>query len=61
LTIGGKTALVSYAGAAPQMVAGIIQINATVPSGVAAGSAVPVVLTVGGIPSPAGTTLAVSQ
>jgi uncharacterized protein (TIGR03437 family) len=61
VTIGGQTAQVGYAGAAPGIVAGVIQINATIPSGVAAGSAVPVVLTVAGIPSPAGVTIAVSK
>jgi uncharacterized protein (TIGR03437 family) len=36
-TIGGKTAIVQYAGAAPRTVAGVMQINVFVPSGLTAG------------------------
>jgi uncharacterized protein (TIGR03437 family) len=50
LTIGGQNARVDFAGLAPGFT-GLYQINAAVPSGVS-GSAVPVVLTVGGQPSP---------
>ncbi|MBZ5611835.1 MAG: hypothetical protein LAP38_26545, partial [Acidobacteriia bacterium] len=46
LTIGGQTALVTYAGSGPGMVSGILQIEAIVPKGTGTG-AVPVVLTVG--------------
>lgn len=60
VTIGGQSAAVSYAGAAPGIVAGVIQINVTIPSNVAAGSAIPVVLTVGGVSSPTAT-IAVSN
>jgi uncharacterized protein (TIGR03437 family) len=46
VTIGGIGAVVSYAGTAPQSFDGFLQVNATIPAGVASG-AVPVVLTVG--------------
>lgn len=58
VTIGGIDANVAYAGAAPFLVAGVFQINVTVPPGVSSG-AVPVVVTVGTISSPAGVTVAV--
>ncbi|MBV9772077.1 MAG: putative Ig domain-containing protein, partial [Bryobacterales bacterium] len=41
--IGGLPAVVSYAGAAPLEVAGLLQVNATVPAGVPTGTSVPVV------------------
>jgi uncharacterized protein (TIGR03437 family) len=50
LTIGGQSARVDFAGLAPGF-AGLYQINASVPGGVH-GNALPVVLTVGGQPSP---------
>jgi uncharacterized protein (TIGR03437 family) len=46
LTIGGQPAQVSYAGAAPQGVAGFMQVNAVIPAGLTPG-AQPVVLRVG--------------
>ena len=57
LTVGGQTAVVSYAGLAPTF-AGLYQINFTVPSGLAAGNQ-PIVLTVCGIATPTGAFLAV--
>jgi uncharacterized protein (TIGR03437 family) len=60
LTIGGVAATnIAYAGTAPDEVYGLLQINVTVPAGVTPGSAVPVVLTVGGVSSQAGLTMAV--
>jgi uncharacterized protein (TIGR03437 family) len=59
VTIGGIDAVVQFAGAAPQAVAGLFQVNAVVPQGVPSGSAVPLVLSVGGAPSQAGVTIAV--
>jgi uncharacterized protein (TIGR03437 family) len=48
VTIGGQPASsIEYAGEAPDAVCGLLQINATIPSNVAAG-AQPVVLTIGG-------------
>jgi uncharacterized protein (TIGR03437 family) len=57
--IGGLAAEVLYAGAAPGLVAGVLQINARVPAGVAAGAGVPVTLTIGNATSPSGVTLAI--
>jgi len=57
--IGGQAATVSYAGNAPGLVEGTLQINAVVPMSVAPGNAVPVSFAVGGASSPAGVTIAV--
>lgn len=56
--IGGKTADVQYAGAAPGFVAGAMQVNLMIPSGLAAG-AQSVTITVGGKSSQSGVTVAV--
>jgi uncharacterized protein (TIGR03437 family) len=58
VTIGGQSADVLYAGAAPGM-AGIFSINARVPSGISPGSAVPVIVKIGSSISQTGVTLAV--
>jgi uncharacterized protein (TIGR03437 family) len=50
VTIGGVPAPVSFAGLAPGFV-GLYQVNVQVPQGVAAGDAVPVVLSTGAIVS----------
>jgi uncharacterized protein (TIGR03437 family) len=57
--IGGIGATVQYAGSAPDEVAGVLQVNAVVPQGVAPGSAVPVTVSVGGIASQAGVMIGV--
>jgi len=57
VTIGGVAAEVRYAGGAPAQVAGVLQLNVVVPKGVS--GTVPVVLTVAGVPSQAGVTVAV--
>ena len=59
VTIGGQSAQVQYAGGAPGEVAGVMQVNVTIPSGIRTGSAVPVVLQVGAATSSASVTLAV--
>jgi uncharacterized protein (TIGR03437 family) len=59
VSIGGVGATVQYAGSAPASVAGLLQVNAVMPQGISAGSAVPVLVTVGKIPSQAGVTIAV--
>ena len=59
--IGGIGATVQYAGSAPDEVAGLLQVNAVVPQGVGTGAAVPVTVSVGGIASRAGETIAVKQ
>jgi len=58
--IGGQPAETpAYAGAAPGEPAGLLQVNATVPTGLPSGTSVPVVITVGTASSQAGVTLAV--
>ncbi len=56
--IGGVTAQVTYAGSAPGIIAGVLQINAVVPPGATTGSSVPIDVTIGGVTSQAGVTLA---
>jgi uncharacterized protein (TIGR03437 family) len=51
--IGGVPANVSYAGVAPGLTVGALQLNVQVPAGVAPGSAVPVDITIGGVTSQA--------
>jgi uncharacterized protein (TIGR03437 family) len=58
-TVGGKDATVQYAGGAPGMVAGVMQVNVQIPSGLAAGP-VPVVLQVGGVSTQTGITIVTS-
>ena len=55
--IGTLPAAVEYAGAAPNLVAGLMQINVRVPMGIAGD--VPVSVTIGGNPSQTGVTIAV--
>jgi uncharacterized protein (TIGR03437 family) len=50
-TIGGQPAVVTFAGGAPGLVAGVIQVNLMVPNGVT-GDALPVVINVNGATSP---------
>ena len=57
--VGGIEAVVTYAGAAPGLVAGVLQVNAQVPEEVQPGPEVPVVIRVGTADSPAGPTIAV--
>jgi uncharacterized protein (TIGR03437 family) len=57
--IGGVRAELLYAGAAPGLVAGVLQVNVRVPPETLPGDAVPVVLTCGSASSPAGVTLAI--
>ncbi len=59
VTVGGKSATVQYAGAAPNIVAGVLQVNVQIPTGLTAGT-VPLVLQVGGASTQNGVTLAVS-
>jgi uncharacterized protein (TIGR03437 family) len=57
--IGGVNAAVQFAGAAPSLIFGVIQINAVVPPGIAAGN-VPLMIFVGPTASQAGITIAVA-
>ena len=59
VTIGGLDAEVSYAGGAPGLVAGLIQINARVPAKAPSHAAVPVTIKIGNVESPVGVTLAI--
>jgi adhesin/invasin len=59
-TVGGQPAQVTYYGAAPGEVEGLMQVNVQIPAGVQPGD-VPVVISVGGVASPPGVTLAVTQ
>jgi uncharacterized protein (TIGR03437 family) len=58
VSIGGQPAHVLYAGAAPGMIAGVMQINAVVPANAQASSD-EVVVTIGGYASPTAITVAV--
>jgi uncharacterized protein (TIGR03437 family) len=58
-TIGGIEAIVQYQGAAPGLIAGALQVNALVPPDVTPGAAVPLSISVGGLPSQPGVTIAV--
>ena len=57
--IGGQDAKVFYAGAAPELLAGVMQVNARVPRNVEAGDELPIALRVGDFESPPGVTVAV--
>ena len=59
VTIGGQNAQILYAGGAPGAVAGLMQINVRIPSGVPTGAAVPVEVRVGNASGQAGVTIAV--
>jgi trimeric autotransporter adhesin len=52
--VGGQAATVTYAGAAPGEVAGVMQVNIQIPTGVQPGGYVPVVLGVGDTSTVAG-------
>lgn len=58
-TIAGMTAQVTYAGAAPGLIAGVMQINVQVPPGVSPDPAAPVSIVVGGVAVAAGVTIAI--
>jgi uncharacterized protein (TIGR03437 family) len=57
--IGGQDAVVQYAGSAGASVAGLFQVNAVIPQAVAPGAAVPITVSVGGVPSQNGVTITV--
>jgi uncharacterized protein (TIGR03437 family) len=59
VTIGGQDAVVRYAGSAPNSVSGLLQVNVVVPQTVTPGAAVPINLSVGGVPSQSGVSIAV--
>lgn len=57
-TVGGSPATVLYAGSAPGLIAGLLQVNLRMPSNLSSGPQ-PVVLTIGGVSSRTGVTVAV--
>jgi len=59
VTIGNLPCQTNYAGAAPGLVSGLLQVNAQIPACVTPGPSVPVVVTIGGASSQPGVTLAV--
>jgi len=59
VTMGGIPCVTNYAGAAPGLVSGVLQINAQVPAGVTPGPSVALAVTIGGVSSQTGVTLAV--
>ena len=59
VTIGGAAAKVLYAGGAPGLVSGVVQINAEIPATIPAGDKVTIVVSVGNSSSPADVTVAV--
>jgi uncharacterized protein (TIGR03437 family) len=59
VTIGGVNAEVKFAGEAPTLIAGVLQINAVIPASIAIGSGVPVSVTIGSASSPPGPTISV--
>jgi uncharacterized protein (TIGR03437 family) len=59
--VGDQTAQVQYAGGAPGIVEGVIQVNVQLPDSMPAGSAVPVTLRVGDGTSQPGLTIAIKQ
>jgi uncharacterized protein (TIGR03437 family) len=58
--IGGQPAKVSYAGAAPGMMPGVLQVDAEIAASVQPGNSVPVHVTIGGVSSQDSVTLAVN-
>ncbi len=58
VTIGGQPAMVLYAGSAPDLVQGVLQVNVQIPDQAPSG-AVPIGLAIGGIESKQPVTIAV--
>ncbi len=59
VTVGGRTADVPFAGAAPTLVDGVLQLNIQLDPATPSGSAQPLIIRVGGVVSPSTATLAV--
>jgi uncharacterized protein (TIGR03437 family) len=58
VTIGGQPAIVTFAGSAPGLVSGVLQVNCQVPPNIT-GNNLPLVLTINGAPTTMGVTVAV--
>jgi uncharacterized protein (TIGR03437 family) len=59
VTIGADTVSADYAGVAPLTIAGLVQINATIPNTATSNKATPLLVTIDGRTSQAGVTIAV--
>ena len=59
VTAGGVNAEIRYAGAAPTEIAGLLQFNVVIPAGINPSGTIPLVLTIGGVASQSGCTVAV--
>ena len=59
VNVDGQDARVTYAGSAPGLVAGVLQVNFQLPLQVRTGAAVPLLLKVGRFTSQSGVTLAI--
>ena len=57
--IGGQTAEVTYAGSAPGLVAGAVQVNARIPSNSIIGANVPVQVQIGNVTSQGNVTISI--
>ena len=60
-TVNGITAKVLYAGSAPGLVSGVMQVNLEIPATAPTGAAVPIQIAVGSTNTQSGVTIAVSQ
>ncbi len=58
VTIGGVNASVTYAGAVPGSLLGLVQLNVQIPTGASTGNASPVSVAIGGVTTQTGITLA---
>ncbi len=58
-TVGGVPATVQYAGSAPGIVYGVMQVNLVIPDNAPSGANVPIIVSVGGSATQAGVTVAV--
>ena len=58
-TIGGQSATLNYCGEAPGATAGLVQVNALIPASVAPGGSVPIAISINGVSSQTGVTVAV--
>jgi uncharacterized protein (TIGR03437 family) len=58
-TVGGTNALVQYAGGVSGLVAGVLQVNVQVPQGLPTGNSAPILVSIGGVSSQSGVTIAV--
>jgi len=58
VTIGGQPANYVFAGEAPGIVSGVLQLNVVIPATVSAGD-LPLIVSIGGVPSQTGVTISV--